>query len=186
MRIQTTCRPISREYTSVVDLVRRGKPPPYSRSSRWANWTEAGGIVWTFVWLHIVVLLVLFGLVAGSFAFGPHRGVPYEFSTHKLTSSDVRHLRMGGAISDSEGRVLIDPGTDRLVIATVHRSGRLATQLRPHSNRGVLSRRTLVILQLSRDATYASFVQALDTLHQEGFPTDTIWVSAPADAEPSN
>ncbi len=181
MRIKTTCRPISREYTSMVDLVRRRNPPPYSRSSKWANWTEAGGVTWTFVWLRIATLLICFGMVVGGFAPGSPRGVPYDLSEPKLTWSDVRHLRLGGAITDLTGQLLIDPGTDDIVFVTVDSSGLVATQVRPHSKRAEQSIRTVAILQPSRDATYASVVGALDMVLQKEVPVDAIWISAPGD-----
>ncbi len=165
----------------MVDLVRRGKPPPYSRSSRWINWTELGGIVWTFVWLRIAMLVVLFGMVVGGFAPGSLRGVPYDLPAPRLTWSDVRHLRVGGAITDLTGQLLIDPGTDDILFVTVDSSGLVATRVRPHSKRDEQSIRTVAILQPSRDATYASVVGALDMVLQKEVPVDAIWISAPGD-----
>ena len=182
LRIKTTCRPISAEHSSVVDLVRRNPAPPYSRTSRWAIWTEPGGVVWALVWVRISVFLVIFGVVGG---YSPpiHRGVSYDIPLPRLTLSDVQHLRIGGAITDRAGEMLIDPAVDELVFVSVSRSGEMTIENRGHKADGEASR-TVAVLQADRNAAYASVVSALDAIKQREPPVEDIWIAALADAEP--
>ena len=181
MRVKTRCRPISNEHSSMVDLVRRGDPPPYSRLATWANWTETGGVTWTFAWVRFLTLLIIFGMMVGGYAPATLRGVPYDLSAPKLTWSDVGHLRRGGAITDLTGKMLIDPAVDDLVFVTVDSSGKVATQLRPHSLADQQADHTVAVVQPSRDTDYASVVAALDAIRQSEAPADSIWVCAPGD-----
>ena len=53
-------------------------------------------------------------MIVGGYAPETYLGVPYDSTAPKLTWSDVDHLRIGGAITDLTGKVLIDPAVDDL------------------------------------------------------------------------
>ena len=176
MRIRTTCRPMSGEYTSVVDLARRGNPPPYARQAKCINWMGPGGIVWVFVSHRIALLLVLYGVTAGGFAYGPARGIPYSLPTHRLRDVDLVRLVGGQVVLGSNGLPVIDPATSTIAIYAL-RNGNLP-ELKYQS--GVVSAdQTMVyILMIDNEVTYCDLVKAMDEF-DSSYDNARIWL-APA------
>jgi hypothetical protein len=108
-------------------------------------------------------------------------GVPYDIPAARLTWSDVRHLRLGGAISDLDGHLLIDSRADTLLFVKVDRSGRVTTDLRPPSRSDATVARRVAVVQPGADAAYADVIAALDLVLANELPVHGIWIAAPSD-----
>ena len=141
-------------------------------------WTQLGGIVWVGVALWITIHLGAFAVTAG---LAPARnfGIPIDISNPKLDEADARHLRLGGAISDLQGNLLIDPRVDRLLFVTVGQGGRVVTELQASSNNAASPKRVVAILQPRNDGTYGEFVRALDAATHEGGTANGVWLVLP-------
>ena len=158
----------------MVDLVRRGDPPPYARGARWVNWTEPGGMVWVFVWHRMTFLLILFGVCAG-FAYGPIQGISYLLPAHKLSQSDVTQILGGQAVLDRTGAPVIDPTASNVSVYHVQ-DGR-SPQLKYQSDAPKAGEPVTFILLIDGAASYQDLVTALDDLRGDRQDVE-IWLAA--------
>ena len=147
-------------------------------------WTEPGGIVWVGVATWLLIFLGTYAVTAG-YVPAQYFGLPYDLPAARLNWSDVRHLRLGGAIAYLDGQLLIDPGADTLLFVTMDSTGRVTTHLRPSSRSGAASVRRVAVLQPGAGAAYADVIAALDLVLANEVPVHAIWIATPSDM-PSN
>jgi len=148
-------------------------------------WTNLGGIAFAGVAIYITIHVGLFAVTSG-LRPANYLGVPYDTPAVILTTSDVRHLRIGGAISDSEGEVFIDPQVDVVIFATVDGHGLLTLETRSPSTMREIPPQTMVVLQTSSEAPYEGFVAALDELRRERVLPGALWMAEPIADMPPN
>ncbi len=155
----------------MVDLVRRRNPPPYARSATWINWTNAGGIVWLFVWLWVILHLLPFAMFHG-FSTAPARGVDYTLPEHDLYPADLVRLAAGQTVFGPTGEVLIDPQRDDVTIYAATSDGKL--DLRYASQGDAAVNGHVIVLLVTPAADYQQVVTVVESM-QERTQDARIW-----------